>query len=67
MGDNFVVDDGILEKNLELANMAKPLADYLKKNYHPHATIIITCERVAVLEDLLSMPLSLLSGIQHQK
>lgn len=62
MDNKFVIDDGILGKDLELANMAKPLADYLKQNYHPHATIIITCERATVLEDILSTPLNLLSS-----
>ena len=40
----------------ELERLAKPLIDYLNNNYHPHTAIIITNERVAVVETVLSVP-----------
>ena len=43
-----------LPKGLE--SLAMPLVEYLKLNYHPHAAIVITDQRVAVVEDLISVP-----------
>lgn len=40
----------------ELEKLSKPLIDYLKNNYHPHTAIVITEERVAVIETVLSIP-----------
>lgn len=40
----------------ELEKLAKPLSDYLRENYHPHTSIIVTDERVTVLEDVFSIP-----------
>lgn len=39
----------------ELENLAKPLAEYLKNNYHPHTAIVVTDERVTVVEDVVSV------------
>lgn len=41
----------------EIEELAKPLAEYIHNHYNPHTTIIITDERVTVVEDLLGMPL----------
>lgn len=41
----------------ELTNLAQPLVYYLRQNYHPHTTIVITDERVTVVEDVMSVPL----------
>lgn len=38
----------------ELEKLARPLADYLKSNYHPHTAIVVTAERVTVVEDVVS-------------
>jgi len=40
----------------ELSNLAQPLVDYLRQNYHPHTAIVITDERVTVVEDVMSVP-----------
>lgn len=40
----------------ELTNLAQPLVDYLRQNYHPHTAIVITDERVTVVEDVMSVP-----------
>lgn len=39
----------------ELEELAKPLSDYLKSHYHPHTTIVVTDERVTVVEDVDSI------------
>ncbi len=39
-----------------LSQLTKPLAEYLKENCHPHTAIIITAERTAVIETVLSIP-----------
>ena len=45
------------EKKDYLEELAKPLVEYLKSNYHPYAAIVITDERVAVVEVTQSIPL----------
>ena len=44
------------EEMKTLKELAKPLVDFLKSNYHPHAAIIVTEERTVVVEDLVSTP-----------
>ena len=39
-----------MSKNEELKGLAKPLVEYIRKNYHPHTTIIIDCLHAEVLE-----------------
>ena len=39
-----------MSKNEELKELAKPLVEYIKKNYHPHTTVIIDCVHAEVLE-----------------
>ncbi len=39
-----------------IKELAKPLEEYLKENCHPHSAIIITEERTAVIEIVLSIP-----------
>jgi ABC-type phosphate/phosphonate transport system substrate-binding protein len=38
----------------ELKTASKPLMDYLKKNYHPHVTAIVTNNSVEIVEGLLN-------------
>lgn len=40
----------------ELENLARPLAQYLRDNHNPHTTIVITAERVVVVEDVIGIP-----------
>ena len=40
----------------ELETLAKPLKGYLKTHYHPHAVIVVTNDKVLVMETLLSLP-----------
>lgn len=44
------------EKSDRVEELAKPLIDYLKDNYHPYTSIVITPERVAVIETIQSIP-----------
>ncbi len=44
------------EKSDRIEELAKPLIDYLKDNYHPYTSIVITPERVAVIETIQSIP-----------
>ena len=37
-------------KNEKLKEVAKPLVDYIRKNYHPHVTVIVDCMHAEVLE-----------------
>ena len=44
------------KKEEELEVLAKPLVNFLRDNCHPYTTILITDERVAVVETVLSIP-----------
>ncbi len=44
------------EEMRTLKELAKPLVDFLKNNYHPHTAIIVTEERTVVVEDIVSTP-----------
>lgn len=44
-------------KQDELEELAKPLVEYLRDNGHPYTSIVITDERVAVVETVLSVPM----------
>lgn len=44
------------EKMKELEELAKPLLEFLRDNYHPHTAIIVTEERTVVVEDIASIP-----------
>ena len=39
-----------------LKEMAEPLMEYLVDNCHPHSAVIVTAERMAVIETVLSIP-----------
>ena len=40
----------------KLNELAKPLMEYMMENCHPHSAIVITAERTAVIETVLSIP-----------
>lgn len=44
-----------MEKD-RLEELAKPIIDYLKENCHPYTSVVITDERIAVLETIISIP-----------
>jgi hypothetical protein len=40
----------------ELKELSKPLNDWLQKNYHPHARIIIEFDHAEVVEGAMAVP-----------
>lgn len=48
--------DNTREKLSELEALAKPLAEYLQKNHHPHTAVVVTRERVVLVEELMGAP-----------
>lgn len=40
----------------KLNELAKPLMEYLTENCHPYSAVVVTAERVAVIETVLSIP-----------
>ena len=45
-----------MSEEMKIKELAEPLVDFLKNNYHPHAAIIVTEERTVVIEDIASTP-----------
>ena len=45
-----------MEQGTDIPNLAQPLIEYMRDNYNPHVSIVITSERVVVIEDVLSVP-----------
>ena len=43
-------DSPSMSKNEELKNVAKPLVDYIRKNYHPHVSVIVDSMHAEILE-----------------
>lgn len=39
-----------MSKNEELRELARPIVEYLRKNWHPHTTVIIDCVHAELLE-----------------
>ena len=44
------------ERNDRIEELKKPIIDYLKDKYLPYTSIVITPERVAVIETVQSIP-----------
>ena len=38
------------DEKLKLEEVAKPLVDYIRENYHPHVTVIVDSIHAEVLE-----------------
>lgn len=45
------------QKINEIHDLAQPLIAYLKANCHPYAVVVVTDERVAVVETVASIPM----------
>ena len=41
-----------------LSDITKPIIEYLRNHHTPHTAIVITDERVEVVEDKYSLPIS---------
>lgn len=46
------------EKYENLLDIVKPAVNYLKNNHNPYTAIVITEERVVVVEDVCAFPIS---------
>ncbi len=40
----------------QFRELAQPLVEFLQKNYHPHAKIIIDCTSAEIVEGLVGEP-----------
>jgi hypothetical protein len=46
-----------MNKEIEsLKNVCKPVLEYLKKNYNPHCSLIITDTYIRLVEDKIGIP-----------
>ena len=52
------MNEGIQDRIQELEVLAKPLIGFLETYYHPHCKIVIDNERVLIVQDVLSIPIS---------
>lgn len=48
--------EDIRENLKELEDLARPLADYLKANHHPHTAVVVTSEHVDLWEETMGVP-----------
>jgi len=48
------------EKLEEFEKLCKPLNDWLQKNYHPYAKIIIETDHAEIVEGVLGVPFKVL-------
>lgn len=39
-----------MSNNDELKELARPIVEYIRKNWHPHTTVIIDCVHAELLE-----------------
>lgn len=48
-----------MEKIKELEEISRPIINFLKENYHPHATVIINEDCIKVVSDEMCIPLNI--------
>ena len=46
-----------MEKIKELEEISKPILEFLKKNYNPHTTVIISGDGIKVVSDEINIPI----------
>lgn len=46
-----------MDKFEELENISKPIINFLKNNYNPHTTVIISESSIKVVSDEISIPI----------
>ena len=51
-----LVGRDMIRREAELKEITRPIMKYLRNNCHPYTSIVITGERVTVIEDILSIP-----------
>lgn len=55
------------EKIKELEELCKPVSEYLKKNWNPHCTVIITDTHIKLVRDEVSIPLEIAQEVPVQE
>lgn len=45
------------EKITKLNKISEPVIDFIKENYHPHTTVIISEDSIKVVTDEINIPL----------
>jgi len=50
------IDSCMPERLEQLEELAKPAILFLRENYHPHCSLIITTNSAKIVEDLASVP-----------
>lgn len=51
----------------ELGDLALPLRNWLEKNYHPHAAVVITVDGATVVEDSIHVPYAYLNDKKDEE
>lgn len=51
-------DEEFQKRFKELEELARPLAEFIRRNYNPHTTIIVTDEFVKVVIDEMGTPIN---------
>ena len=51
-----LVGRDMIRREAELTEITRPIMKYLRNNCHPYTSIVITGERVTVIEEILSIP-----------
>lgn len=46
-----------MEKIKELEEITKPIIEFLKNNYNPHTTVVISEDSIKVVSDEISIPI----------
>ncbi len=46
-----------MEKIKELEVISKPIIDFIKNNYNPHTTVVISEDSIKVVSDEISIPI----------
>lgn len=46
-----------MEKIKELQEISKPILEFLKNNYNPHTTVIISEDGIKVVSDEINIPI----------
>lgn len=48
--------DSIREDLSELEALARPLVEYLRQKHHPHTAVVVTDDRVVLVEETMGVP-----------
>ncbi|WP_297429581.1 hypothetical protein [Clostridium sp.] len=69
-GKDFIspLEDGFMPAESpvqELEEICKPVVEYLKKNYDPHCTVVITDSHIKLVRDEIGIPV-LEKGTAHE-